>query len=87
MVGEWGCIELKRTAKTKAVLSPLWLSVCAVTFIALFSRRCESKSARCRYRLKFCTHGDLITETLAPPLRRNTRISYQNLQMCPITES
>lgn len=35
-----------------------------------FRDRGESKTERLRYRLKSCTRGDLITETLAPPPAR-----------------
>lgn len=29
--------------------------------------------------------SDLLTQKLVPPAQRNTKISYQNIQMCPIT--
>lgn len=58
-----------------------------LSFFFFFQESCESKTAQLQSRLKSCTLSGLITQTPALPPRWNAGISYQNIQMCPITES
>lgn len=84
----WRCLDYNPPPKQKLIslLFGNCLSVQSLSSL-FFLEWCESKTAQLQYRLESCTLSDLITETLVPPPQRNTGISYQIIQMCPITES
>lgn len=67
--------------------SSLAVCLCNRFHLFFFPDWCESKTAQLQYRLKSCTLSDLLTEKLVPLAQWNTKISYQNIQMYPITQS